>query len=265
MRPRNTIFSIALSLYLTLGNGAFCQEISSAGTAPATVPPHPVQPLALTPFSTSTDSGAPAPWRVVGLPGHKVPLARFSLTRLDGERVVELATRGAYGTWVHDLPGWTPGPSARLRWRWRLDEPVPGADLKRKEADDAALKLCVMFDPPLDGLPFGERALLRLARAVSGEPLPAATLCYVWDPALPAGTVLPNAYTRRMRWMVVDGATSPLASWRSHSRPVAADYLKAFGDESRTVPPVAAIVLGADSDNTASHSLGRLGDVTLTP
>lgn len=220
---------------------------------------------ALSAFSPATGDTAPPPWRVVGLPQDKAPLARITLAEVDGVRVARLATQRSYGTLVHDLPPWTPAPGATLAWRWRLDEPLQAADLRRKEGDDVALKACVMFDLPLDAVPFGERTLLRLARSVSGEKLPAATLCYVWDTTLPAGTVLPNAYSRRVRFLVVDGADSTPGQWRSHRRVLHADFLKVFGDEAREVPPAIAVVIGADADNTAGRSLGYIGDLRLLP
>jgi hypothetical protein len=176
----------------------------------------------------------------------KVPLARITLAEVDGARVARLATDASYGTLVHDITPWTPSTSATLAWRWRLDQPLAAADLRRKEGDDAALKLCVMFDLPLDALSFGERTLMRVARTVSGEKLPAATLCYVWDVSLPTGTVLPNAYSRRVRFMVVDGTASAPGPWRSHQRSLAADFLKVFGDDTQQVPPAVAVVIGAD-------------------
>ena len=218
----------------------------------------------LSAFSSGTGDTPPAPWRVVGLPQGKVPLARITLADVDGQRVARLATDASYGTLVHDIAPWTPG-TATLSWRWRLDQPLAAADLRRKEGDDAALKLCVMFDLPLDALAFGERTLLRLARTVSGEKLPAATLCYVWDTTLPAGTVLPNAWSRRVRFMVVDGADSPPGQWRAHRRALRADFLRAFGDEAREPPPAVAVVVGADSDSTGGRSLGYVADVAITP
>ncbi|MBX3588922.1 MAG: DUF3047 domain-containing protein [Ramlibacter sp.] len=219
----------------------------------------------LAPFSAAPGPAAPAPWRVAGLPGGKVPLARITLAEVDGTRVAKLATAGAYGTLVHDITPWVPSPGATLAWRWRLDQPLAHADLRTREGDDAALKVCVMFDLPLSALPFGERTLLRMARAISAEPLPAATLCYVWDPALPAGTTLPNAYSARVRWRVLDGPASPLRQWRSHRQNLSADFLQAFGHESTTVPPILAVVIGADSDNTAGTSLAYVGDLRLEP
>ena len=104
---------------------------------------------------------------------------------------------------------------------------------------------------------------MRLARARSGELLPAATLCYVWDPALARGTLLPNAYTARVRYLVLNSAESALGQWHTHQRNLHADFLQAFGTESATVPPLLAIVVGADADNTGHNSLAFVGDLVL--
>ena len=221
----------------------------------------PAAPPALAPFSTGTGAAPPAPWRVVGLPSDKVPLAQIDLTLLDGQRVLRLRTDKSYGTLTHTLPAQT--TASRLTWSWRLDQPMPAANLQRKDGDDAPLKVCAMFDLPLEKIPFVERALLRLARSVSGEALPGATLCYVWDHSLPSGTELANAYTRRVRFVVLDSGAGKLQHWQSHTRDLRVDFVRAFGSESNTVPPLLAIVLGADSDNTGSTSLGYIGDVAL--
>jgi hypothetical protein len=36
---------------------------------------------------------------------------------------------------------------------------------------------------------------------------------------------------------------------------VAADFLRAFGDEAREVPPVSAVAVAGDADNTGAHSV----------
>jgi hypothetical protein len=139
---------------------------------------------------------------------------------------------------------------------------LPGVDLRTKQGDDAALKVCAMFDLPRERVPFVERQLLRLAEAKLGEPLPTATLCYVWDPSLPADSVVPNAYTKRLRFITLGGAEK---TWLAVRRDLAADFLRAFGDESRSVPVLRAIAVGADADNTGGHSLGWLDALQLEP
>ena len=126
-----------------------------------------------------------------------------------------------------------------------------------------AIKVCVLFDLPLNGPPFGERTALRVARSLSSEPLPAATICYVWDPRLPTGTVLPNAFSQRVRYVVADGKQTPLGQWRAQQHSLAVDFRRLFGAESAAVPPVIAIAVGADADNTGGHGLAWLSDVEI--
>ena len=199
-------------------------------------------------------------WRVVGLPTQSFPLTRYTTATVDGAAALRIDAEGSYGNLVHAVPD---GQGRTLRWRWRVERPQAGADLKRKEGDDTALKVCALFNLPLEALPFWERQKMRLARQVSGEDLPAATLCYVWDASLPAGTLLPNAYTPRLRWLVLQGAGAPLATWRSESRDLQADFLRAFGDEARSVPPLQAIAVGADGDNTGGSSQAFVADIAL--
>jgi hypothetical protein len=220
---------------------------------------------ALTPFSSASGEKLPAPWRVVGVPGGKIPLTAYAIDEVDGRKVLRVEAIRSYGNLVHPLPNGVAGAGYRLRWRWRLDEPLHGTDLHRRDGDDSPLRVCALFDMPLEKLGLIDRNLLRMARSVSGEKLPSATLCYVWDSALPAGTLLPNAYTSRLRIIVVDSGEQRLGQWISHDRDLAADFQRAFGEESSSLPPLQAILVGGDADNTGGHSLGWVGDVTLAP
>jgi len=202
-------------------------------------------------------SEAPAPWRVVGLPQQSKPLTRFSVVEFDARRVLRVEADHAYGNLVHPLHDARAGT---LAWRWRVDQPASGNDLRRKSGDDSALKVCAFFDLPMAQVPFVERQLLRIASSRAGEELPTATLCYVWDEHLPQGTLLHSAYTHRVRYIVSHGT---LQRWSEESHDLAADFLRAFGDDSADVPPLSAIVIGADTDNTGSHSIGYLSDLRL--
>jgi hypothetical protein len=211
------------------------------------------------------DGAAVSHWRFVGFPKSKadIPATRFELAEVQGERALKVSTRASYGTWVHDLPKAEPG---RLQWRWRLDQPLTAdkggqgvADILTKAGDDAALKVCVMLDHPLDRVPFAQRTVLRIARSLTGEDLPAATLCYVWDSTHPAGLQGANPYTQRVRFMTLQGKGAPLAQWQTETRDVAADFAHLFADElpaGSAVPKVRAVLIGADSDNTGAQSVG---------
>ena len=95
--------------------------------------------------------------------------------------------------------------------------------------------------------------------------MPSATVCYVWDVHLPIGTALDNAFTRRIRYKVLQSGTAHLHKWMSERRNIAADFTELFGAESSEVPPVIGVLVGADSDNTHSHSLAHVADVVIEP
>ena len=199
----------------------------------------------------------------MGLPQQTKPLTRFSVVDIDGKRALRVEADESYGNLVHPLSGVAPG--LKLGWRWRVDKLIEGANLHRKAGDDVALKVCVFFDEPLDNVPFVERQVLRLARAQANQDLPAATLCYVWDVALPRGTTLHNAYTHRLRYIVLQSGTEHQRQWVEERRDIGADFLKLFGDEVQVLPPVIGIAVGADADNTHGRSLGFVANLVLQP
>jgi hypothetical protein len=200
-------------------------------------------------------------WQAAGMPTKKKPLTRFDPVELEGQRVLRVEAEGSYGNLVHRVP--QDGPKRMLSWRWRVDQVIAAADQRVRSADDTAVKVCAMFDLPLSSVPFTDRQILRAARALAGEELPSATVCYVWDNKLVQGTELPNAFTNRMRIIVLRGTGSRTGEWSSERRDVRADFLRLFGDESTVVPPLLAVVVAADADNTKGRSLAYVTDLTF--
>jgi len=225
---------------------------------------------------TQADGALHPAWRYVGFPKKKADIAptQFEAGKVECQPALKVVTASSYGTLLHDLKD---APPAQLQWRWRLDQPLSGGktapDLTTKAGDDAALKVCVMFDHPLDRVPFVERTVLRIARSVSGEPLPAATLCYVWDSGHAAGLQGANPYTRRVRFISLRGNETRAGQWTAERRDLAQDFIALFGDElpqgaqtpRSELPRVSTVLIGADSDNTASRSLGWVADLDTAP
>jgi len=221
-----------------------------------------VRPVsALHAFSGAQEGKIPAAWQTSGLLGSTIPATRFDLIPMGTSQVLRIRSDHSYGTLSHALDPQT--AAGILRWSWRLEQPVEGADLLKKAGDDGPVKVCALFDMPLNRLSFMQRSLLQLARSRTGVNLPAATLCYVWDQKLAVGTELPNAFTARVHYVVMDSSSSPLHQWVVHQRNLHDDFLRSFGGETDTVPPLLAIAVGADSDNTGGSSLAYVGDITL--
>ena len=231
----------------------------TAGLAQAQNPPQ------LAPFFVAGSTQLQPAWRLTGLPGKQAaPVTRFEAYPVNGDTALLMATNKSYGALTHAWPATTPAP-AELAWRWRLDQALAQADLTTKGGDDAALKVCVMFDQPLTDIPFFQRAALALARAATGQDIPNATLCYIWDSRYPAGTHGANPYSARVRYIVLNGVETPTGQWVNQRRRIADDFLKMYGAESATVPAVIAIAVGADSDNTGGQSLAYLTALRWLP
>lgn len=118
---------------------------------------------------------------------------------------------------------------------------------------------------PLASVPFFERQVLRWARARSGRELPTATICYVWGRHETRQQALDNPYSRRVRYLVLRNALDPIGQWCRESRDLGQDFLRLFADESTTVPPLTALYIGADGDNTGMQSSGYVAALELLP
>lgn len=220
----------------------------------------------LTPFKEMA-ADPPAPWHVVGLPGQtpqSKPFTEFAVVDIDGRKALRIEAKLSFGNAVHPVK-WT-APTAKLSWQWRVDEPIANADLRSRQGDDTAVKVCVSFDMPIDQVPFVERQLLKVGQSKTSEPLATANVCYVWDTNLPIGTELDNAFSRRTRYIVLESGAGRLKQWKSEKRDVNADFKKLFADENQgKVYPVTAVGIGADSDNTKTRSLSYLANIALEP
>ena len=213
----------------------------------------------ITPFSASSRGGAPpAPWIAQSLPGVERE-NRFELVDADGRTVLRVESDASASTWLHPLEG---GPLAarRLSWRWKVSNAVAGSDFSRKEGDDYAARVYVLFDYPVERLGFGDRLKISLARTLQGVEIPAAAIAYVWGTAQRPGETGPTPYTDRVRMVVLDSGDARAGEWQSVERDVAADFERLFGEPA---PCIAGIALGADTDNTGGRVTAWFGDLTL--
>ena len=217
----------------------------------------------LTPFASASGVQAPAPWHFSSLP-NKTP-TRFEVVQQDGRRVLRVDADQSYGNLVHRVQA--PLTSATtLAWRWRVEQFVQGADLRTRAGDDGAAKICVFFDLPANRLPLIERTRLALARSAVGEDVPSEALCYVWDATQPKGTWLVNAYTRRMRMVVLESGASAArgaAGCRSSATCSKTTSAPSATKPAALVPDVVAVVISADADNTLGHGVAYFSDVAL--
>jgi hypothetical protein len=102
------------------------------------------------------------------------------------------------------------GSSAHLAWQWRMEKQIENADLRTRSGDDTAVKVCVFFDMPMDNIPFADRQN-PAHRPLQDQrpPCRGRRSAMSGDARLAAGTALDNAFTRRMRYIVVRSGAGP--------------------------------------------------------
>ena len=147
-----------------------------------------------------------------------------------------------------------------LRWRWKVPRPIPGADNTRRDADDSAARVELAFAGPKDRLPLGERAFMAQVKAISGFDMPYATLDYSWGSGAPAGSVVINTWTTRIRSILVRSGPDGMGEWLSEERNVYEDYKAVFGEEPSRVTHV---VIYTDADGTRSSAEAFYGDISF--
>ena len=208
-------------------------------------------------FSAARPGDAPpAGWTPLAA-SNTTPRTRYTLVDDGGVTVVRAESKAAASGLSRPLQV-NPLEFPWLRWRWKIDNLIASADLRTKAGDDFPARLYVMFDYPLEKLSFIERSKLRLARALFDPDLPAATLCYVWDGTAAVETIAPSAYSDRVRLIVVASGAARVGRWVDVERNVAADFRAAFGEDA---PPVRAIAIATDTDNTGAFATTNFGDI----
>lgn len=166
------------------------------------------------------------------------------MTDLHGRRVLEASGHGASGLRcrVQADPKLTPW----LSWSWRTQRVPEGMSVKQGETDDAPARVAVAFHGDERRLSWRDRALYELVQLITGERLPYATIMYVWDAQLPAGTVVDYVRTSRIRYIVVESGPERAGRWLRYERNLVDDFLRLFAEEPGELESVGVLSDGDD-------------------
>lgn len=207
-------------------------------------------------FSKMSPGGAIRGWSVLK-PAPNASDTRYSLTPDAGTTVLKAEADQAMSGLISpvrvDIRQYP-----LLRWRWKIAAPLKTADMTQKSGDDYAARIYVMFDYPIEKLPFGTRTKLKLAETFYGQKIPTAALNYIWDNNHPVGTIQPNPYTDRARMIVLRSGATQAGQWVTETRNLAQDFRAAFGEDA---PDVVAVALATDTDNTGESAVAWYGDI----
>lgn len=198
---------------------------------------------------TPGNNDLPKGWQLFQ-PNQKVAATQYRLQPEKQEWVVHATARSSMAGLIKPMQV-DLNKTPFLCWSWRIKSVVSNADLNTKAGDDYAARVYVLFDVPVNQIPFADRIKVRLAKTFYGVDLPTAAINYVWDNKHPIGTVAPNAYTDRTKLMVLQSGNAQAGKWMRQTRHVAKDYQVMFGGQ---LPVVAGLAIATDTDNTASNA-----------
>lgn len=216
-----------------------------------------VVPTDITSFDRSVDGPAvPTGWRVTTVPGVSRATV-YAVETIDGRKVVHATARASMSGLDHRVSA-DLGRTPWLHWRWKVSRSVRGGEAGTRHGDDYSARVYVFFDYDLAQLGLAARLKVKAARLLHGDAVPAAALCYVWDATRPPGTVVPSAYTDRVRMIVVESGDARAGQWTVHARNVAEDFALAFGEPA---PRVSGVAIATDTDNTGDAVEAWFGDL----
>jgi hypothetical protein len=126
-----------------------------------------------------------------------------------------------------------------LTWRWKATRLPKGGDIRKRETDDQAGQIYVLF-PRFPAM------------------LNTRSMGYVWDAATPAGTSGTSTAYSKMKYVVLQTGTEKLGQWIWETRNVYEDYKKNFQENP---PEVGGVLLYINTQHTQSSAEVNYGDI----
>jgi hypothetical protein len=244
-----TVFTRFFQLFSLVTLFAVLSACSSIGKAP----------LPSSETNASLESNAPQHWQPMALPGKRK--TQFHRQAHDGRQALHAVSDGSASMMRRkmNVPAKELG---QLQFSWQTRMLIDKADMAERETEDSVVRVILSFEGDRTKFSNKNRMLSDLSQALTGEEMPYATLMYVWCNKRPAGTVITNPRTDRIRKLVVESGKSNLGKWLDYERDIRADFIQAFGEEPGALTGIA---LMTDTDNTQSQATAWYGPISFKP
>lgn len=196
-------------------------------------------------------------WDQVKLPGKRE--TQYSLVKLNGQNALNAIAQSSASMLRKNIRI-EPQSLDRLSFSWQVSELITAADIAKRDQDDSPVRLILAFDGDRKQFSMKNAMLSELSHVITGEPMPYATLMYVWCNQRAVNSVIENPRTDRIRKIVVESGSDRLNQWLMYERNIKIDFENAFGEPPG---PLVGIGLMTDSDNTQSHVQAWYGTIQL--
>jgi len=119
-----------------------------------------------------------------------------------------------------------------LSWKWKVSKLPPGGDIRKRETDDQAGQIYVLF--PKWPTTINTRSV-----------------GYIWDSQDPVGLSGTSTAYSKMKYVILQSGAANLNQWVSETRNVYEDYKKLFQESP---PTVGALLIYINSQHTRSSA-----------
>jgi hypothetical protein len=204
----------------------------------------------------ASPADAPEGWLPLKINAKKAPTI-YRLVDEGGKPVVH-ARAQASASGLYRKPDFSLAERPTARWSWKVDGLIAGADNSKARREDSPVRIVFAFEGDKSKLPAKDQAVLKLARKLSGQDLPYATLMYIWSNAAPVDTIIANPHTRRIQMVVASSGADGVGAWQQLSRNVVADFRRAFNEEPGRL---LGFGLLSDTDNTGETVEAWYGEI----
>lgn len=200
------------------------------------------------PFSKWVDLDFPAKKR-----SHYQPYAQ------NGQEFLHARSEGTASMYRWQMPQPIQGVG-RVKFSWRVPKGIAQANIADRYADDAPARIVLAFEGDRSRFSAMDSALAELTLLLTGEPMPYATLMYVWCETCEQDRVVPHGRTERIRYIELAASIAQRYDWQHFERDIAKDYALAFHEP---LGPLESVGIMTDSDNTKSQTEAFFGPVSL--
>ncbi len=181
------------------------------------------------------ESGLKGGWEKKVFEGETI----YSVVETSEGKVLRAESKGTASGMIYKIE-YDPEEYPYISWRWKVENIISKGDARKKEGDDYAARLYVVFPhwfPPLS-----------------------RSLNYIWANRLPKGESIENTYFSGAVMIAVESGGENIGRWIKESRNIYEDYQKVFG---KMPGKVGAIAIMTDTDQTGEHAVAYYDDIVI--
>ena len=173
------------------------------------------------PWVAASTGGSTRAWQDFTFPGKQA--SKYSFVREDGRDAMSVHAQSSVSMW-RQVVRVEPAELGRIKFSWKVPQLIAKADMATREMDDSPVRIVLAFDGDRAKFSAKNAMLSELARALTGEEMPYATMMYVWCNACKRESVIVNPRTDRVRKLALESGPGNLNRWMDYERVIRTDF-----------------------------------------